>query len=50
MIRIVGDRRLVTAPSSLIAALSAEPLAQERFLALARLAVCSDLPKTEVQP
>ncbi len=50
LVRELGPHRLVTAPSALVAGLAMNPLAQEKLLELARLAVTADLPHTEIQP
>jgi hypothetical protein len=46
----VGNARVVTAAGELVAGLDTQPLAQEKLIELARLAVAPHLPLTETEP
>ncbi len=50
IIRPVSGARVVTAAGELVAGLATQPLAQEKLLELARLAVAPHLPLTETGP
>ena len=50
IIRPVGTGRVVITSSELVTGLATQPLAQEKLLELARLAVTPNLPLTETEP
>ena len=50
VIRLVGTARVVAAAGELVARLATEPLAQEKLLELARLAVATNFPLADNEP